>query len=116
MPIFVFGSNESGIHGAGAAKFALENHGAIWGVGFGLQGNSFAIPTKNFKIETLPIEKIKIYVDKFLEFANMNPEMTFQLTPIGCGLAGYKPHQIGPLFKNCPKNVIIPQEFMEHIK
>lgn len=115
-PIFVFGSNESGIHGAGAAKFALENHGAIWGVGFGLQGNSFAIPTKNFKIKTLPIEKIKIYVDKFLEFANMNPEMTFQLTPIGCGLAGYKPHQIGPLFKNSPKNVIIPQEFMEHIK
>lgn len=110
--IFVFGANEAGIHGAGAAKFALDNHGAIWGVGFGFQGNSFGIPTKDYKIRTLPLEKIKIYVDNFIDYARIHTELRFMLTPIGCGLAGYKPHQIGPMFMGAPPNVIIPPEFL----
>jgi hypothetical protein len=113
--IFVFGSNLAGRHGKGAAKFALLNHGAIYGKGWGLQGNSFAIPTKDANLVTLSLSFIKGYVDSFIDFAEKNPDLTFQLTPIGCGLAGYKPEHIGPMFKNSPPNVVIPDEFREYI-
>ncbi len=113
--IFVFGSNLAGRHGKGAAKFALQNHGAIYGKGWGLQGNSFAIPTKAANLATLSLAQIKAYVSSFKQFAEENPELTFQLTPIGCGLAGYKPEHIGPMFKDSPANVIIPEEFIPYV-
>lgn len=113
--IFVFGSNLAGRHGKGAAKFALLNHGAIYGQGEGIQGNSYAIPTKDKNIKTLPLPFIRTYVEKFKGYARQHPEMTFQLTPIGCGLAGYKYSDIGPMFKNSPPNVIIPDEFKGYI-
>ena len=103
--IFVFGSNEAGIHGAGAAKAAYMHHGAIWGRGWGLQGNSFAIPTKDWNIVTLPLIKIEQYVTWFLDYTCEHPELVFQVTRIGCGLAGYTDSQIGPMFKGAPKNV-----------
>lgn len=111
--IFVFGSNLAGRHGKGAAKFAVENHGAIYGVGYGMQGNSFAIPTKDHHIRTMYIEDINKYVMNFIAYAKAHPELEFQLTPIGCGLAGYKPRVIAPLFKNSPPNVHLPEEFKE---
>lgn len=110
--IFVFGSNLAGRHGAGAALFAKNNYGAIYGQGEGLQGSSYGIPTKDLKIKTLPLEDVKKHVDKFIEFATLHPELTFQLTPIGCGLAGYKPEQVAPMFENVPENVILPLEFL----
>jgi hypothetical protein len=113
--IFVFGSNLAGRHGAGAAKFAVQHHGAIYGQGWGLQGNSFAIPTKDANINTLPLDTIRLYVEKFKMFAEDNPELTFQLTPIGCGLAGYTYEDIGPMFKNSPPNIVIPKEFKPYI-
>lgn len=113
--IFVFGSNLAGRHGAGAAKYAIQRHGAVYGQGWGLQGNSFAIPTKDANIKTLPLTYISIYVNKFKEFARENPNLIFQLTPIGCGLAGYKHEDIGPMFKDCPSNVVIPKEFEPYI-
>lgn len=113
--IFVFGSNLAGRHGRGAANFALKNHGAIYGQGWGLQGNSFAIPTKDANIRTLPLGYIRSYVEQFKEFAREHPELTFQLTPIGCGLAGYKYEEIGPMFKNSPPNVVIPVEFEPYV-
>ncbi len=97
--IFVFGSNEAGIHGAGAAKLAYEKFGAKWGVGYGLQGQTFAIPSKDKKIETMSVSKIKPYVDDFLIFVLNNQQYTFLVTEIGCGLAGYSPDQIAPLFR-----------------
>lgn len=97
--IFVFDSNLAGKHGAGSAAHAYAHHGAVWGIGVGLFGNSYAIPTKNRKIETMPLEEIKPYVDDFIQFARENPEMTFKVVAIGCGLAGYKPEQIAPLFR-----------------
>lgn len=111
MNIFVFGSNKAGRHGKGAALFAFKNRGAKYGQFFGLQGNSFAIPTKDENLKTLPLELIKAYVYHFIAFAKENPDMIFELTPIGCGLAGYKPEQIAPMFKNAPSNVIKPMEF-----
>ncbi len=77
----------------------------------GLQGNAYGIPTKSAAIKTLGLPEIEKHVANFLEFANMHPELSFRLTPIGCGLAGYQYEQIGPMFKGAPANVIIPAEF-----
>jgi|ERR1019366_3375619 hypothetical protein len=114
--IFVFGSNLSGRHGRGAAKFAREHYGAIYGQATGLQGDSFAIPTKDEKLNTLSLDRIKKYVEAFLMFAQQNPEYEFQLTNIGCGLAGYLPADIAPMFKDAPENVIQSKEFLLHHK
>lgn len=103
--VFVFGSNEAGVHGAGAAKVAYKKHGARWGFSYGHMGDSFAIPTKDKKIETLPIERIKQYVQGFLAYAAGCPNICFQVTQIGCGLAGYRAHEIAPLFKEATENV-----------
>jgi hypothetical protein len=114
IEIFVFGSNTAGRHGKGAALAALREHGAIYGQGVGLQGRSYAIPTKGQlgrNLYTLHLSTIRRNVEEFLDFARANPEMTFRLTPIGCGLAGYKPEQIAPMFVGAPPNVIMPPEF-----
>jgi hypothetical protein len=102
--IFVFGSNLAGIHGAGAARHALQHYGAIWGQGIGLQGRSYAIPTKDENIQTLPLEEIERHIKGFLKFAHEHPEMDFLVTPVGCGLAGYQQWQIKPFFEGMPKN------------
>lgn len=109
--IFVFGSNLAGRHGAGAALAARKEHGAIYGQGRGLQGNSYAIPTKDRDLNTLPLNEIKFYVHTFLLFADENRDMIFRLTPIGCGLAGYRHSDIAPMFAERTENVILPEEF-----
>lgn len=108
--IFVFGSNLAGAHGGGAARIAYNKFGAIWGQGTGLQGQSYAIPTMHGGPD-----KIKPYVDEFIQFATAHPEYTFLVTKIGCGIAGFTPDEIAPLFSNAMKleNVILPQEFVE---
>jgi len=110
-PVFVFGSNLAGRHGKGAALWARQHRGAIYGQGEGMQGNSYAIPTKDANLRTLPLDEVKAHVRKFQIFATDNPSMTFQLTPIGCGLAGYQFSDIAPLFARSPSNIIIPDEF-----
>lgn len=114
--VFVFGSNLAGRHGKGAALWALQNRGAIYGQGFGRQGNSFAIPTKDANIRTLKLDIIANYVKLFILEAQETPETGYELTPIGCGLAGYKPEDIAPLFKNAPANVELPLVFVNSIK
>ena len=102
--IFVFGSNQAGIHGAGAARVALEVHGAMWGIGSGHVGNSYAIPTKDHRIQTLPLSVIQQYVASFLKYAYEHPNLEFQVTRIGCGLAGYKDADIAPFFAAATPN------------
>ena len=109
--IFVFGANEDGRHGKGAALYARKHHGAVYGQGVGLQGNSYAIPTKNKSLIPLSLVVIKKYVDEFIEFAKRHPEMTFNITAIGCGFTGYKPEQIAPMFKGVPGNCVLPEDF-----
>lgn len=112
--IFVFGSNLSGMHGAGAARTALK-WGAKYGNSEGLQGNTYAIPTKSvFAQSTLKLSQIKDYVNTFIEFAKNNPNLIFLVTEIGCGLAGLKHSQIAPLFKSClnMENVFLPESFI----
>ena len=111
--IFVFGSNLAGRHGKGAALEAKNKWGAIYGQGIGLQGRSYAIPTKDGRLQPLDLDEIDDFVDEFLDFAKIHPEYNFILTPIGCGLTGYKYEQIAPLFKYHTLNVILPKEFEE---
>lgn len=106
--IFVFGSNLAGRHGKGAALFARQNKGAIYGQGIGLQGQSYAIPTKDERIRTLPLHQIEEHVNVFLQFARDNPHLEFEVTEIGCGLAGYSPKQIAPMFMGYPRNCHLP--------
>lgn len=115
MEIFVFGSNLAGRHGKGAALCAYQQWGAIYGQGIGLQGKSYAIPTKDDNLRTLPLPIINDYVDDFLLFALKHSEYTFRLTRIGCGLAGYTDDQIAPMFTGAPSNVIIPGEWKSYI-
>lgn len=104
--IFVFGSNLAGRHGKGAALHAKKYFGAIYGKGVGIQGSSYAIPTKGFKLEVLPLSVIQGYVEEFIKFAEEHPELEFKITPIGTGLAGYNLEVINPLFQNLPDNCI----------
>lgn len=115
--IFVFGSNLAGRHGKGAAQTALK-WGATYGVATGLQGNTYAIPSKDKNLNTLAISEIKKYVDEFNKFATNNKEYQFLVTEIGCGLAGLKHKDIAPLFEKTInfKNVSLPQEFVNVIK
>ena len=108
--IFVFGSNLAGSHGGGAARIAHKHFGAIWGKGVGLQGRSYAIPTMQGGVET-----IKPYVDEFIAFAQQHPEFKFLVTRIGCGIAGFTPDEIAPLFQKALdlENVILPRDFVE---
>ena len=109
--IFVFGSNLSGIHGAGAAKYARLHHGAIMGQGMGLQGTSYALPTKGLNISFMPLADIGRHVAAFISFAKIRPDLTFRVTRVACGLAGFKDEQIAPLFKDALplKNVRLPK-------
>lgn len=106
--VFVFGSNLAGNHAGGAARVARERFGAIMGQGVGLQGQSYAIPTMQGGIET-----IKPYIDEFISFAEDHHELTFYVTRIGCGIAGFTDEQIAPLFDaafDLP-NVVLPESF-----
>jgi hypothetical protein len=116
VDIFVFGSNTEGIHGAGAAREAVKNYGAIMGQAKGLQGRSYAVVTKDLSKgeRSLSYKEIEEQIEELLEFAAHNPQLTFWVTKIGCGLGGYEIGEIAPLFghKVIPVNVVLPQEFV----
>lgn len=108
--IFVFGSNLEGHHGGGAALLAWKKWGAIWGQGAGLQGQTYGIPTMHGGPDS-----IKPYVDEFISFARQHPELTFLVTEVGCGIAGFRPAEIAPLFRDAVdvENMHLPQRFWE---
>ncbi len=110
--IFVFGSNLAGRHGAGSALEAATNHGAQRGKGWGRYGKSYAIPTKDFQLRTLPLPMIDHFIRAFVRFARDHPDDTFNVVAIGCGLAGYTQSDIAPHFENAPDNVRLPMEFV----
>lgn len=108
--VFVYGANEAGIHGAGAAKQAME-FGAVWGK-YGRSGQSYGIPTKNKRIETLSINEIQDHVIDFLLHSGCEKETTFLVTAIGTGLAGFEPRDIAWMFLHSPDNVLLPKSFL----
>ena len=103
--VFVFGSNLAGAHGGGAAVLAYRKFGAIWGQGVGLQGQSYGIPTMHGGVDA-----IKPYVDEFIEFAKTRPDLTFLVTRVGCGIAGFTNEEISPLFAKAHEveNIVLP--------
>lgn len=102
--IFVFGSNLAGRHGKGAARDALLKYGAVYGQGEGIQGNSYAIPTKDEVLAPLSLTEIRENINRFIFYASQHPDKLFVITKVGCGLAGYSPRDIGPLFVGAPSN------------
>ncbi len=108
--IFVFGSNLAGRHGKGAALHAKQCHGAWPGLNglMGYKNQCFGIPTKDKRLNTLDLRIIKVYIGRFLGCARDLSGLTFYVTRIGCGLAGYTDKDITPMFKGAPKNCILP--------
>ena len=104
--VFVFGSNGFGAHNGGAAAMAVAKFGAIYGQAEGLQGQSYAINTMD------GFEVMAEQVERFIEFAKKHPELKFLVTEIGCGIAGYTPEEVAPLFKDVPENVVLPNTFV----
>ena len=106
--IFVFGSSIQGSHKGGAARTARKLYGAITGVGVGLQGQSYAIPTME------GLETMKLYIDQFILIANIMYFCKFYVTRIGCGIAGYSDEDVAPLFAQALglKNVYLPESFV----
>lgn len=113
--IFVFGSNLAGVHGAGAAKVAASRFGALYGNGIGFQNNSYAIPTKDVNIRTLPLNEIEKYIEQFVRVTNDHFIIAeYFVTRVGCGLAGYKDSQIAPLFRGAI-NCSFAEEWREYM-
>lgn len=112
--VFVFGSNIDGIHGRGAAKDAVDHYGAIRYRGHGMQGNAYAIPTRGRHryidgkhiFDDLSLGSIRVYVNTFLDVARSRKALTFYVTAIGCGNAGFTAAQIAPLFQGAPSNCL----------
>ena len=109
--IFVFGGNFQGAHMGGAARVAKDKYGAVWGIGEGLQGKSYAIPTME------GLENLALAVQRFTSFAKQHKELKFFVTAIGCGIAGYQPEEIAPMFLNAAylPNVYLPLSFWKVI-
>lgn len=116
--VFVFGSNLSGIHGAGAAKYAHQSLGFPWGIGKGLKTGyhgkkSYALPTKGINIVEMNYAEVAGSVHNFIRFAKASPGLNFQVTQVGCGLGGFTKEDIAPLFKEAPDNCFFDTEWKD---
>ncbi len=111
--IFVFGSNIRGMHGGGAARVANMKFGAEWGVGEGITGQCYALPTMEGGVDYIAGK-----VQNFIACAKSHPELKFFVTKIACGIAGFTIEEIGPLFADAidMENVILPKEFVAEIE
>lgn len=115
--VFVFGSNTQGRHGAGAARCAVQYYGAIYGQAEGRQGYSYAIVTKELRPGyTQPgMQEIRAGVERFVEYARAHPELCFYITAVGCGLAGFNPRDVAPMFRNVPENCLLPPRWERYL-
>lgn len=115
--VFVFGSNLSGIHGAGAARAAHQHYGAQWGIARGRTGQSYALPTVRERIAgPLSLEAIQREVEIFLHHAATHPEDRFFVTRVGCVLAGHSDNDIAPMFRDAPMNCSLPDTWANYLK
>lgn len=115
--IFVFGSNLSGIHGAGAALYAKRNFGAVQGVGSGMTGECYALPTKGLGITHMPLTEIRKHVYSFICYARNHSSTDFKITQVGCGLSGFTPADIAPMFRRASwlKNCYFDTAWEDHL-
>src|SRR4051812_26586285 len=108
--IFVFGSNAHGAHGGGAARFAYDRFGAVWGQAEGLQGQSYGIDTMS------GLAVFEAQARRFVEFAREHSELRFLVTEVGCGIAGYTPGDVAEFFRGAPDNVVLPARFLDVLR
>ena len=113
--IFVFGSNLDGYHAGGAARVAQEEYGALSGMGFGFAGQSYAIPTVGHGFGRLPLATVRSYIDRFIDFASSRADLEFQVTRIGCGIAGFADGEIAPLFAEAPVNCLFDEAWEPYL-
>lgn len=123
--IFVFGSNPEGRHGAGAAKIAREQFGAIYGQGEGLQGNSYALPTKDLRVKenrglrSIPESQIIESIRKLYDVAKQNPSKQFKIAyrnTNSASLNGYTGLEMIDMFLKAgsiPSNIIFSKEWVD---
>ena|ERR1700693_5857813 len=104
--IFVFGSNEKGYHDGGAAALADNKFGAIYGRSHGFQGQSYAIPTLDVFMDKISLEDIEKELKQLIWIAERMPSVTFFLTPIGTGIAGYTVDDLEGILPKLPENII----------
>lgn len=110
--VFVFGSKPNGHHKSGAAKFALEHCGAIYGHGDGFNGKSYAI-----EFHKRNLNKLAISILRFIDFAKKNKDLRFFVIPIGCGSADLPASFIAHLFLNAiyEDNIFLPESFIKQL-
>lgn len=113
--VFVFGSNLRGRHGAGAAKVAAKRFGAEEGCGTGWFGQSYALPTKDYSIQTMPLDLIQDHINWFAAYTRAHPDTCWFVTRVGCGLAGHDDNQIAPLFKDA-FNCSFAEQWREYLE
>lgn len=113
--IFVFGSNRSGIHGAGAARLAAVHKGAEYGVGEGPTGACYALPTKGYNITPITLYEVNDHVQNFIAYAREHDHQDFQVTQVGCGLGGFTKEEIAPLFEFAPLNCYFDTAWKRHM-
>lgn len=110
--VFVFGSNLAGKHIGGAAATALKFFGAKFGEGWGYEGQSYAVPTMDSQLQPLTLAEITAPVAGFVYFASLHPRLTFYVTAIGTGIAGFSHEQMAPLFALAPSNCLLPPHWL----
>jgi hypothetical protein len=111
--IFVFGSNLAGRHGKGAALHARKFYGATVGIAIGHMNHCYAIPTKDQILRPLSLAQVAHFIKGFLAYAKLKSELQFNVTQVGCGLAGFKKEQIAPLFKDATPNCWFDPEWAQ---
>lgn len=123
--IFVFGSNPEGRHGAGAAKIAREQFGATYGQGEGLQGNAYALPTKDLRVKennslrSISPEQIIESIKKLYETARQNPDKQFKIAYRNtdkASLNGYTGLEMIDMFLKAgsiPTNIVFSKEWVD---
>ena len=125
--IFVFGSNPEGRHGAGAAKTAHYQFGAQYGVGEGLTGNAYALPTKDLRVKenrsfrSIPASNIIESIKKLYETAKQNPDKIFKVAYrnklMEKTLNGYTGAEMIAMFYKAgqiPENVLFSEEWVSN--
>lgn len=122
--IFVFGSNPEGRHGAGAAKIAREQFGAQYGIGEGLTGNAYALPTKDLRVKenngmkSISKDSIVNSIRKMYEVARSMPNKQFKVAYRNTdqiSLNGYTGLEMIDMFIEAgpiPNNVVFSQEWI----
>ena len=113
--IFVAGTNLDGIHGAGSAKYAHDHEGLRIGVGRGLDGNSYALPTVGHNFSRMTLPQVAVEVGRFIEIARQYPQQEFKVTRVGCALAGFTDGQIAPLFADAPGNCLFDAAWDQYL-